>query len=103
MIYLCRECRAYVGVHKGTKKALGRLANWELRKAKVHAHQMFDNLWKQKMARGFAKGEARRSAYKWLSQQLDIPVKYTHIGMFDVATCKKVVQICKPYFKTIPR
>lgn len=25
MIYLCRDCRAYVGVHKGTDQALGRL------------------------------------------------------------------------------
>lgn len=31
MIYLCRKCDAYVGVHKGTNKALGRLANKELR------------------------------------------------------------------------
>lgn len=26
MIYLCRPCRAYVGVHRGTNKPLGRLA-----------------------------------------------------------------------------
>ena len=30
-IYLCRNCMAYVGVHKGTDKPLGRLANAELR------------------------------------------------------------------------
>ena len=33
-IYLCRNCMAYVGVHKGTDKPLGRLANAELRKRK---------------------------------------------------------------------
>ena len=38
MIYLCRDCRAYVGVHKGTDQALGRLANAELREAKKEAH-----------------------------------------------------------------
>lgn len=27
MIYLCRPCVAWVGVHKGTDNALGRLAN----------------------------------------------------------------------------
>ena len=26
-----------------------------------------------------------------------ISVDETHIGMFDVDTCKKVVEICKPY------
>ena len=31
MMYLCRNCMAYVGVHKGTDKPLGRLANAELR------------------------------------------------------------------------
>lgn len=33
-IYLCRNCMAYVGVHKGTDKPLGRLANAELLRKK---------------------------------------------------------------------
>ena len=36
-IYLCRNCMAYVGVHKGTDKPLGRLANAELRNWKKAA------------------------------------------------------------------
>ena len=28
MMYLCRNCMAYVGVHKGTDKPLGRLGKW---------------------------------------------------------------------------
>lgn len=32
MIYICPKCRAYVGVHKGTDKAKGRLANEYLRR-----------------------------------------------------------------------
>lgn len=43
MIYLCRDCRAYVGVHKGTNQALGRLANAELRDAKKEAHFYLTN------------------------------------------------------------
>ena len=31
MIYLCRTCDAYCGVHRSTDRALGRLANKELR------------------------------------------------------------------------
>lgn len=27
MMYLCRHCMAYVGVHKGTSRPLGRLAD----------------------------------------------------------------------------
>lgn len=90
MIYLCKPCDAYVGVHhRTTKVALGRLANKELREAKKRAHLYFDPIWKNNIIQG------RRNAYKWLSEQLCIPEKYTHIGMFDVELCEKVVQVCK--------
>lgn len=46
MIYLCHPCNAWVGVHKGTNKPLGRLANAELREAKKAAHEAFDKIWK---------------------------------------------------------
>lgn len=51
-IYVCKAhpaCDAYVGVHKGTKRAKGRLANPELRRAKVAAHEAFDPIWKAKL------------------------------------------------------
>jgi hypothetical protein len=97
MIYLCRPCQAWVGVHKGTSNALGRLANAELREAKKEAHFYFDKLWSAKMKNGFKKGHARGRAYKWLANELGIPCPETHIGWFDVDKCKKVVEICKPY------
>jgi hypothetical protein len=97
MIYLCKPCKAWVGVHKGTKDALGRLANVELREAKKEAHFYFDKLWNAKIERGFKKGDARSKAYVWLSQQMGTPKEETHIGWFDVDKCKKVVEICKPY------
>src|SRR4051794_30497777 len=90
MLYLCRSypaCDSYVGVHKGTDKPLGRMANKELRKAKNAAHAAFDPLWKKKYELRNAGGEgksgrpggshykpayARGSAYKWLAEQLGI-------------------------------
>lgn len=98
MIYYCAPCQAWVGVHKGTNKALGRLANAKLRKAKCIAHYYFDKLWKKKMQQGFGKSAARHKAYKWLSEQMGLSFKDTHIGMFDVEQCKKVVEICKPFY-----
>jgi ABC-type transport system involved in Fe-S cluster assembly fused permease/ATPase subunit len=66
-------------------KPLGRLANKELRQAKVNAHNYFDLLWKN--------GEMnRKDAYKWLAEQLKISFDKCHIGMFDVDMCKKVVE-----------
>ncbi len=90
----CAPCGAYVGCHKpnnghgdGTRP-LGRLANAELRAAKIAAHACFDPIW--------VMGEmARAQAYKWLASGLGIETKNCHIGMFDVETCKKVVTLCK--------
>lgn len=90
MIYLCRQCDAYVGVHKGTDCPLGRLANAQLRLMKQAAHAAFDPLWQNGRFRG-----RRKDAYRWLSQKMGIPEKLTHIGMFDIAECNQVINICK--------
>ncbi|WP_247790043.1 MULTISPECIES: zinc-finger-containing protein [unclassified Bradyrhizobium] len=39
---------------------------------------------------------ARGSGYRWLSEQLGINRKRCQIGMFDVETCRRVVEICSP-------
>lgn len=89
MIYICRKDDAYVGVHKDSpKKALGRLANKELRDWKVKAHAAFDPLWKSNYMN-------RHEAYAWLAKQLNIPREYCHIGMMGVESCKALVTICK--------
>ena len=88
MIYLCRNCMAYVGVHKGTDKPLGRLANAELRRWKKEAHAAFDPLWQRGRFRG-----RRNDAYRWLAEQMGIPVEETHIGMFDIEQCRRAIQI----------
>lgn len=98
-IYYCSSCKAWVGVHKGTNKALGRLADQELREWKIKAHFLFDRLWKKKVTQGFSKKYARFKAYSWLSKELKIEMDRTHIGMFDVDQCKKVVELCKAFFK----
>lgn len=96
LIYLCRPCKSWVGVHKGTTESLGRLANAELREAKKKAHFYFDKLWRAKINYGFSKNKARGKAYVWLSKELGIPAPETHIGWFDIDMCERVVSICKP-------
>ena len=90
MIYLCRSCKAYVGVHKGTDRPKGRLANAELRQWKKAAHAEFDPLWKYGQFRGH-----RNAAYAWLAEKMELPIEETHIGMFDVEKCQKAIQICR--------
>jgi hypothetical protein len=98
-MYLCKPCDAYVGTHWGTHKPLGRLANDELRAWKKVAHASFDPLWQRKMKKGYSKAVARGKAYKWLSRSMGIHPDYTHIGMFDIDQCMKVVALCEPYLK----
>lgn len=88
LMYICRPCDAYVGCHMGTENAKGRLANPSLRKWKIEAHKYFDMLWQLEFM-------TRSQAYKWLSEWLDLPPEYTHIGMFSESTLKKVVEYSK--------
>lgn len=85
--YLCLPCKAYVGCHPNSTTALGRLANAELRAAKMRAHAAFDPIWKEGI-------KNRKSAYGWLHAKLGIEKHLCHIGMFDVETCEKVVAAC---------
>lgn len=96
-IWYCKPCGAYCGCHKGTNKALGRLADKKLRTAKKEAHKYFDLLWK-----GYGSSE-RVNAYKWLSKEMNLDPIYTHIGMFDIDQCKLVIEKSKLFLKDVNR
>ena len=82
--WVCTHCKAWVGCHPRTTTPLGRLANAELRKAKMAAHEAFDPLWRS--------GELSRSeAYAWLARTLGVSPANCHIGMFDVDGCNAVI------------
>ena len=87
-IWICYPCDAYVGCHKGTYKPKGSLANIELRKARIRAHDAFDYYWK-------TGNISRKRAYLWLADRLGIKFNDCHIGMFDIETCDRVVEICR--------
>ena len=94
MIWDCRPCDAYVGVHKNSPNhaPLGRLANGKLRRSKQKAHSAFDVLWKN----GFM---PRVAAYAWLSDAMGISPKQTHIGMFDHEQCQSVIVHVNAFLK----
>lgn len=89
-VWACLDCKAWCGCHPGTHKPLGRLASKRLRELKIQAHFWFDKIYTYKIKK-------RGAAYQWLSEQLGIPKRYTHIGMFSEATCYKVVKICRNF------
>lgn len=90
----CKPCRAWVGCHPPATSERGgigdgtvpkgRLADRELRDAKMLAHAAFDPLFR-------GGGISRRDAYRWLAQQLGKTKEDCHIGMFDVDECWRVV------------
>ena len=84
----CQPCDAYVGCHSGGTTPLGRLANNELRKAKMSAHAAFDPIWQSEEM-------TRSEAYAWLAKTLHISADDCHVGMFDLVTCMRVVAACK--------
>lgn len=84
MIYDCRPCDAYVGVHKGTEKALGTLANRELRQWRMKAHAAFDPIWKNGRMQ-------RRAAYAYLQRIMGMSEAEAHISRFNVDQCQKLV------------
>jgi hypothetical protein len=90
MIYLCRPCRAWVGVHKGSNVALGRVANAELRDLKKAVHAVFDPVWKQgHLPRG--------KAYEWLALRMDLPVEQCHVGMFNEKQCRLAIGLLEEW------
>lgn len=93
-MWLCRPCDAYVGTHKNSRNhaPLGRLANRELREAKKAAHAAFDPLWRSGR-------KDRQQAYGWLSEQLEIPMAKTHIGMFDLDLCRRTIEVCRKFME----
>jgi hypothetical protein len=95
--WVCEPCNAWVGCHDRNKRygrvgdePLGRLANKELREAKMKAHLAFDPIWKEKSMK-------RKEAYAWLAKKLGIPAEECHIGMFDVDMCREVVIVMSDY------
>ncbi len=87
------SCDSYVGCHPGTEKPLGRLANKELRDAKMAAHAAFDPIWRTPSISRTPR-QMRHVAYRWLADRLGINPKQCHIGWFDAEMCRRVVEVC---------
>ena len=87
-VYVCSnypKCDAYVGVHPGTRIPKGTLANQELRKKRMLAHQIFDQIW----LRGIL---SRPDAYHWMADKFCLSDEQAHIGMFGNYMCDQVIR-----------
>ena len=83
MCYYCKPCDAYVGCHQNTRKALGTMANRELRYWRKRAHAYLDPIWKSgRMKRGVMYAKLK-----------DIFGKEVHVGESDIEMCRKLLEV----------
>ena len=90
-LYVCSnypQCDSYVGVHAGTKKPKGTLANAELRNKRIKTHKVFDQVWKSKLM-------TKKEAYRWMTYVMGLPFEMGHIGSFSEYRCDELIRICK--------
>ncbi len=106
-VYLCDACGAYVGLHPFTAIPLGTLADEPTRNARKACKPYFELLFNGKatapgvtVPRRFRRME-RGNAYKWLADQMQIPVGECHFGWFDIAQCHKAKEACLNYFSCL--
>ena len=87
-VYVCSHypaCDSYVGVHPGTCLPKGTLANRTLRKKRIRAHQVFDQIWKQGIL-------SKPEAYRWLADKFCLETRQAHIGKFSDYMCDQLIK-----------
>lgn len=85
-IYLCRNCKASVGTHSGSKRPLGVMANREMKILKKACHDLFDFTWKSKQI-------SRSFAYQRLAELMGISGSDCHFGHFETKNLLKALNI----------
>lgn len=89
--YYCTECGAYVGTHKPwPRKAMGILANSEMRAMKIRCHTLFDSMWKDS---GAGRTKRRKRLYAHLAELMSIPVCDCHFGYFTMEQLRQAYNI----------
>jgi len=86
------QCKASHGAHKKTGQPLGIPADKMTKKARIEAHDAFDQLWKGKhMARG--------EAYQWMQEAMEMTEEEAHIGRFGADQCEELVHKVETYLE----
>jgi hypothetical protein len=85
MIYLCRDCGAYVGCHKNTRNALGSMANKELRDLRSRVHDMIDSYWVGRRGKREWRTKVYNGLSKWWGSEF-------HVGWLREEDCKYVIE-----------
>lgn len=76
------RCKATHGAHKDGRP-LGIPADKKTKKARMRAHDVFDQLWKDKHM-------SRPEAYEWMQEAMDMSEEEAHIGRFTEEQCDEL-------------
>lgn len=90
-LYICSgypECDAYVGVHAGSLRPKGSLANGDLRHKRIETHRLFDAIWKNGIF-------SRKEAYRWIQDTFSLNSSQAHIGQFSDYRCDCLMNECR--------
>lgn len=86
--YLCTECGAYVGTHRPyPERAMGILANKEMRAKKRECHDVFDKMW--------SNGKERSRLYKKLAKEMNMKLEDCHFGYMDIQDLEMALYFIK--------
>jgi len=77
------KCKASHGAHKKTGEPLGTPADAKTKKARIRAHDVFDQLWK-------GQHMSRSEAYAWMQEAMDMSEDEAHIGNFTEEQCDEL-------------
>ena len=90
MIWLCRDCNAYIGCHKNSQVPKGKvLAKKDLREARMKAHAIIDPLWQSGKYK-------RRTVYLRLKEAFGEEV---HVGATTTPEeCEEIIKTAKLIF-----
>lgn len=91
-VYRCQYCDARTGMHPYTDIPLGTLADQKTRIARTQCKKHFEKLWRYNDS-----PLTRKQAYRWLADQMGIPVSECHFGWFSAERCYRARDICKRF------
>ena len=88
LVWICPECKAYVGCHENTFRPKGFLANKKFMQLRKQAHALFDPIWMNKEME-------RPQAYKRMAEILGIHPRDAHIAQLQEEQLLKLIRCLK--------
>lgn len=93
--WVCSSCGKCVSCHSGTDRAMGSVADSNIRDWRRRAHLAFDRIWKDGLL-------SRERCYRELTHVLGMPADYTHIGVLTTEEqLKKTIEWSKERYNKI--